>query len=193
MRWTRRIVFCAGDERGMRMKRRLWITITGAILMSTLTAGGAAEKSGSTRKSSFGRTPDGEQVDLYLLTNKNGVEAAISTYGGVVVSLKVPDRNGKLADVVLGYDTLEGYQTDKVYFGAIVGRYANRIAHAHFTLNVTTYTLAKNNGENTLHGGLRGFNKKVWTAKAIPGKDGQALGLFYISNDGEGGFSANLQ
>lgn len=175
------------------MKRRLWITIAGAILMSTLAVSGATPKPGSTKKSSFGKTASGEPVDLYLLTNKNGVEAAISTYGGAVVSLKVPDRRGTLEDVVLGYDTLEGYEKDKVYFGAIVGRYANRIAHAEFTLDGETYTLAKNNGENTLHGGIRGFNKKVWAAKAIPGKDSQALELSYLSKDGEEGFPGNLK
>ncbi len=173
------------------MKRRLWITITGAILMSTLTAG-AAGKSGSTKKSSFGKSPDGEPVDLYVLTNKNGVEAAISTYGGVVVSLKVPDRSDKLGDVVLGFDSVDGYVSDKSYFGALIGRYGNRIGHAQFTLDGKTYTLAKNNGENTLHGGIKGFNKAVWAAKEIPAKDGQALELSYLSKDGEEGFPGNL-
>jgi len=173
------------------MKRRLWITITGAILMSTLTAG-ATGKSGSTKKSSFGKSPDGEPVDLYVLTNKNGVEAAISTYGGVVVSLKVPDRSDKLGDVVLGFDSVDGYVSDKSYFGALIGRYGNRIGHAQFTLDGKTYTLAKNNGENTLHGGIKGFNKAVWAAKEIPAKDGQALELSYLSKDGEEGFPGNL-
>ena len=173
------------------MKRRLWITITGAILMSTLTAG-ATGKSGSTKKSSFGKSPDGEPVDLYVLTNKNGVEAAISTYGGVVVSLKVPDRSDKLGDVVLGFDSVDGYVSDKSYFGALIGRYGNRIGHAQFTLDGKTYTLAKNNGENTLHGGIKGFNKAVWGAKEIPAKNGQALELSYLSKDGEEGFPGNL-
>ncbi|OLC98071.1 MAG: galactose-1-epimerase [Acidobacteria bacterium] len=176
------------------MKRLpLWITITGAILMTMMTANGAATKSGSITKSSFGKTPDGEPVDLYLLKNKNGVEVAITTYGGAVVSLKVSDRNGKLGDVVLGYDSLEGYENDKAYLGAIVGRYANRIAHAQFILDGKTYTLAKNNGENSLHGGIKGFNKKVWTAKAIPGKYDQSLELSYLSKDGEEGFPGNLK
>jgi len=131
-------------------------------------------------------------VDLYLLKNKNGVEVAITTYGGAVVSLKVPDRNGKLADIVLGYDSLEGYENDKAYLGAIVGRYANRIAHAQFTLDGKTYTLAKNNGDNSLHGGIKGFNKAVWTANEFPAKDGQALELTYVSKDGEEGFPGNL-
>jgi aldose 1-epimerase len=175
------------------MKRMmLWIAITGAMVMTTLIASGAAPKSGSTKKSTFGKTPDGEQVDLYTLTNKNGVEAAITTYGGAVVSLKVPDRHGTLEDIVLGYDSVDGYVNDKSYFGAIIGRYGNRIGHAQFTLDGKTYTLAKNNGENTLHGGIKGFNKAPWTAKEIPAKDGQALELTYLSKDGEEGFPGNL-
>jgi aldose 1-epimerase len=161
--------------------------------MTMFTAQGAAAQSGSTTKTSFGKTADGKPVDLYLLKNKNGVEVAITTYGGAVVSLKVPDRNGKLGDVALGYDSLEGYENDRAYLGAIVGRYANRIAHAQFSLDGKTYTLAKNNGDNSLHGGIKGFNKKVWTAKAIPGKDDQSLELSYLSKDGEEGFPGNLK
>ncbi|HET7259312.1 MAG TPA: aldose epimerase family protein [Candidatus Acidoferrum sp.] len=173
------------------MKRLVWTTIAGAILMGTLTANSAVAKSGTT-KSSWGKTPDGAEVELYTLTNKSGMEVAITTYGGAVVSLKAPDRHGTLEDVVLGYDSLEGYVNDKVYFGAIIGRYANRIGHAQFTLDGKTYTLAKNNGENTLHGGIKGFNKAVWTAKEIPARDGQALELTYLSKDGEEGFPGNL-
>jgi aldose 1-epimerase len=160
--------------------------------MTMFTAYGAAAQSGSTTKTSFGKTTDGKPVDLYLLKNKNGVEVAITTYGGAVVSLKVLDRNGKLGDVVLGYDSLEGYENDKAYLGAIVGRYANRIAHAQFTLDGKAYTLAKNNGENSLHGGIKGFNKAVWTANETPAKDGQALELTYLSKDGEEGFPGDL-
>jgi aldose 1-epimerase len=160
--------------------------------MTTLTVNGAATKSGTT-KSSFGKTPEGEPVELYTLTNKNGVEAAISAYGGAVVSLKVPDRTGKLGDIVLGYDSVEGYVTDKSYLGAIIGRYGNRIGHAQFSLEGKTYTLAKNNGENSLHGGVKGFNRVVWAAKEVPSKGGQALELTYLSKDGEEGFPGNLQ
>lgn len=161
--------------------------------MTTVTANGAATNSGSTTKSSFGKTPEGEQVDLYLLTNKNGLEAAITNYGGAVVSLKVPDRQGTLADIVLGYDSVDGYVNDKSYFGAIIGRYGNRIGHAQFSLDGKTYTLAKNNGENSLHGGIKGFNKAVWSAKPIASKDGQGLELTYLSKDGEEGFPGNLK
>ncbi len=167
--------------------------VTGAMLMTTLATTGATPKPGSTAKKPFGKTPDGQQVDLYVLTNKSGAEAAITTYGGAVVSLKIPDRGGKLADVVLGYDTVDGYVTDKSYFGAIVGRYGNRIAHAQFSLEGKTYTLAKNNGDNSLHGGIKGFNKAAWAAKELPAKGGQALELTYVSKDGEEGFPGNLQ
>ena len=139
--------------------------------------------------SPFGRTPSGESVDLYTLTNNKGMEAAISTYGGVVVSLKVPDRNGKLGDVVLGFDNLDGYLKPGPYFGAIIGRYGNRIAHAKFTLDGATYTLAKNNGENSLHGGRQGFDKRLWTAKH---STAQSVELNYLSKDGEEGFPGNL-
>jgi len=165
--------------------------ISGAILM-TLAASGATAKPGSTKKSSFGKTPDGEAVDLYTLTNKNGAEVEITNYGGSVVSLKVADRDGKLGDVVLGFDSVDGYVNNTSYIGALIGRYGNRIGHAQFKLDGKTYTLAKNNGENTLHGGTKGFNKALWTAKEIPAKDGQALELTYLSKDGEEGFPGNL-
>src|SRR6266536_1980373 len=109
------------------------------------------------KKQAFGMTDSGEPVEIYTFTNANGLEARIMTYGGAVVSLKVPDRHGKLGDVVLGYDTLEGYLKNSPYFGAIIGRYGNRIGKARFSLYGKEYTLPKNNGENTLHGGLKGF------------------------------------
>jgi aldose 1-epimerase len=171
----------------------LWTAITGALFMNMPASNSEATKSGSIKKSSFGKTPEGVQADLYTLTNKNGVEGTITTYGGAVVSLKVPDIHGTLEDVVLGYDSVDGYVADKVYFGAIVGRYGNRIAQAQFSLNGKIYTLAKNNGENTLHGGIKGFNKAVWSAEEIPAKGGQALELTYLSKDGEEGFPGNLQ
>jgi len=178
----------------MPMSRGMTVTIlTGALLMTTLAQTGPTPQLGSTTKKSFGKTPGGQQVDLYVLTNKNGAEVSITNYGGAVVSLKVPDRNGKLADVVLGYDTVDGYMNDKAYFGALVGRYGNRIAHAQFVLDGKTYTLAKNNGENSLHGGVKGFNKALWAAKILPAKDGQSLELSYLSKDGEEGFPGNLK
>lgn len=137
----------------------------------------------------FGSTRDGQAADLYTLRNQNGMEAAITNYGGAVVRLMAPDRNGSLADVVLGYDTLAGYETDKAYLGAIIGRFANRIAHGKFTLQGVTYQLPRNNGDNSLHGGIAGFNKRLWSAREL---SGQALELTYLSQDGEEGYPGNL-
>ena len=137
----------------------------------------------------FGKTPSGETVELYTLKNSKGMEADISTYGGVVVSLKVPDRTGKLGDIVLGFDDFQGYLLPPPYFGAIIGRYGNRIGHARFMLDGTEYKLAKNDGENSLHGGKRGFDKVMWHAKPV---GGQSLELTYLSKDGEEGYPGNL-
>ena len=174
------------------MKRMVFIIFMGALLMTTPAFAGAEPQSGSTIKKSFGKTPDGQPVDLYVLTNKSGAEVSITNYGGAVVSVKVPDRNGKLGDVVLGYDNVDGYVNDKSHFGGIIGRYGNRIAHAQFLLDGKTYTLAKNNGENTLHGGVKGFDKGLWAARILQGKDAQTLELSYLSKDGEEGFPGNL-
>jgi aldose 1-epimerase len=144
------------------------------------------------KKQAFGMTASQEAVELYTLTNANGMEARIMTYGGTVVSLKVPDRHGKLGDVVLGYETLDGYLKNSPYFGAIVGRYGNRIGKARFSLNGKEYTLPKNNGENTLHGGIKGFDKVVWKAKEVKSKEGIGLSLSYVSKDGEEGFPGTL-
>jgi aldose 1-epimerase len=144
------------------------------------------------KKEAFGVTSDNVPVELYTLTNSHGIEARIMTYGGTVVSLKVPDRQGKLGDVVLGYDSLDGYLKNSPYFGAIVGRYGNRIANGQFTLDGKQYTLPKNDGANTLHGGTRGFDKVVWAAKEVRGKDGSGLALSYTSTDGDQGFPGNL-
>jgi len=141
----------------------------------------------------FGMSRDGKPVDLFTLTNPQGMEVRAMTYGGVIVSLRVPDRNGHLADVVLGYDKLDGYLAQSPYFGAIVGRYGNRIANAKFTLDGKDYLLAKNNGPNSLHGGIKGFDKVVWHAESFQ-KNGQAgLILKYTSRDGEEGFPGTRQ
>jgi aldose 1-epimerase len=152
----------------------------------------AAEGKGVPKREDFGRTRDGQAVEIYTLKNARGAEARIATYGGVVVSLKVPDRRGQFEDVVLGFDDIEGYQKTTTYIGALVGRYANRIARGRFTLNGTEYTLATNNGENHLHGGIRGFDKVVWTARPVAVRNGQALELTYLSKDGEEGYPGNL-
>lgn len=168
------------------------VVIYSLLFIAVAVSGPLAEAKSKMQKQTFGKTEDGQQVDLYTLTNKNGVEVAITNYGGTVVSWKVPDRNGHIADVVLGYDNVKDYENGKAYFGATVGRYANRIAHGKFTLNGATYTLAKNDGENHLHGGIKGFSKRVWTAKDVSGSNGQALELTYLSKDGEEGYPGNL-
>ena len=146
----------------------------------------------------FGKTPDGTPVEIYTLRNARGAEARIMTYGGIVQSLKMPDQNGNFADIVLGFDKLEGYTSDSYvkgcpYFGALIGRYGNRIGGAKFTLEGQTYTLSANDHGNTLHGGIKGFDKVVWTpVKANIGPEGPRLELNYLSKDGEEGFPGNL-
>jgi aldose 1-epimerase len=145
-------------------------------------------------KAPFGKTKNGESVDLYTLRNRNGMETKITNYGGIVVSLTAPDLQNKFADVVLGYKTLEDYMNPPFpYFGAIIGRYGNRIAKGRFTLNGHEYKLAVNNGENHLHGGLIGFDKVVWTARETRSAAGPALSLTYLSKDGEEGYPGNLR
>jgi aldose 1-epimerase len=143
----------------------------------------------SMTKTKFGELADGTAVDLFTLKNVNGVEVAITNYGGIIVSWMAPDKHGKLADIVVGCDTLAGFLAGHPYFGALVGRYGNRIAGGKFVLNGVEYALAKNNGGNHLHGGLKGFDKVVWHAEE---KDG-ALVLSYLSKDGEEGYPGNLQ
>lgn len=153
---------------------------------------GAATLSADVSVSPFGATPDGEQVHLFTLTNANGVRARIMNYGAIVVSLEVPDKSGKLGDVVLGFDSLDGYLGEHPYFGAIVGRYGNRIAKGRFTLDSKTYSLAVNNGPNALHGGVRGFDKRVWRASSFSGGRGSGVKLTYVSPDGEEGYPGTL-
>ena len=147
----------------------------------------------SVTKDNFGKTAAGENVDIYTLRNANGVEAKITNYGGIVVSLKVPDRNGKFGDVVLGFNDLEQYLTkNDPYMGAIIGRFGNRIGKGRFTLNGVEYKIATNNGENHLHGGLKGFDKVVWQGKSMKTKAGVAVAFTYLSKDGEEGYPGNL-
>eukprot|EP01121_Diplochlamys_sp_Union-15-3_P006652 TRINITY_DN1715_c0_g1_i1.p1 TRINITY_DN1715_c0_g1~~TRINITY_DN1715_c0_g1_i1.p1 ORF type:complete len:372 (-),score=72.86 TRINITY_DN1715_c0_g1_i1:64-1128(-) len=144
-------------------------------------------------KQEWGKTSQGELVHLYTLKNKNGASTSILTYGGMVVSLLVPDRSGKLVDVVIGFDDLEGYQKDVAYIGALVGRYANRIAKGKFTLNGKEYTLACNHhGTNHIHGGVHGFNSKVWKAEEKTTDQGPSLILTCFSKDGEENYPGNL-
>jgi len=140
----------------------------------------------------FGQTKDGTPAYLFTLRNAQGAEARISNYGGLVVSLKVPDKHGKLGDVVLGYDKLSDYIKDTPYFGALIGRYGNRIAKGKFVLDGKEYTLATNNYPNALHGGIKGFDKVVWEPTFLVSKEGPALKLKYLSKDGEEGYPGNL-
>jgi aldose 1-epimerase len=150
-----------------------------------------AEMQGQVTKKPFGKTPDGTPVDIYTLKD-GAIEARILTYGGIIQTLKVPDKNGKSADVVLGYDTLDGYTSgpkpNPAFFGALIGRYANRIGGAKFTLDGQTYHTPVNDGPNTLHSGPHGFDKVVWKAKEIP----HGVELTYVSPDGENGFPGTL-
>ena len=143
-------------------------------------------------RESFGKTAAGEGVDIFTLTNNLGMQAKITNYGAIVVSLTAPDRTGKMDDVVLGLNDLDSYLKGHPYFGAIVGRYGNRIAKGRFTLDGVEYKLAVNNGENHLHGGIKGFDKVVWTAKETRTKMGPALSLTYISKDGEEGYPGTV-
>jgi aldose 1-epimerase len=159
---------------------------TGVILLLAMCAVFAEAKTQVT-KQLFGNMPDGTPVDIYTVKDET-IEARIMTYGGILVSLKTPDRNGKLGDIVLGYDSLDKYVANSPFFGALIGRFGNRIAHAQFQLDGKTYSLPKNDGENTLHGGTRGFDKVVWTAKAIS----NGVELTYVSKDGDQGYPGTL-
>ena len=143
-------------------------------------------------KKSFGQLPDGTGATLFTLTNDNGVEAKISNYGGTIVSLLVPDKNGTLGDVVLGFDTLDDYRARSPFFGCLVGRYANRIGGAKFALDGIEYAVAVNNGENHLHGGAVGFDKVVWDAEEVHDADEVGLILRYVSVDGEENYPGTL-
>lgn len=144
------------------------------------------------KKEFFGKTKDGEKVDLFTLTNCHNMVVKIMNYGGIVTSILVPDKKGEFADVVLGFDDLAGYEGEHPYFGAIVGRYGNRIAKGKFTLDGTTYTLAANNGNNHLHGGIKGYDKVVWQAEEIKKENEVGVKLSYVSKDGEEGYPGNL-
>lgn len=141
----------------------------------------------------FGKSPSGERVELFTLRNSKGGVARITNYGGTVVSLEMPDRGGRLADVVLGFDNVKDYAAKSPYFGALIGRYGNRIAGGRFALDGKTFQLARNDGPNHLHGGIKGFDKVVWAARPLETKSGPALELKYQSKDGEEGYPGNLE
>jgi len=138
----------------------------------------------------FGKTADGEVVEAFTLKNTNGIEVQAISYGGIITSLKVPDRHGAIGDIVLGFDSIDGYLKDHPFFGAIIGRYGNRIAKGRFSIDQQPYTLATNNGPNHLHGGARGFDKHVWRADILTEN---SLRFSRVSPDGEEGYPGNLQ
>src|SRR5271168_4086126 len=175
-----------------RFATRVILILLGlCIAVPLLMLKASAKSNHEVQKQSFGEH-DGRPVNLYTLTNSHGLELKTMNYGGIIVSLRVPDRKGQLADIVLGHETLEGYTPNPPYLGAIVGRYANRIANGTFTLDGKTYTLPKNDGPNTLHGGVtRTFDKVVWDD--APLKGGKPGVMFtYLAKDGEEGFPGNL-
>lgn len=141
----------------------------------------------------FGKLPDGRQVEQFTLVNETGAKATVITYGAIVNSLYMPDRNGKYADIVLGFDKMDNYLKQPPYFGAIVGRYGNRIGKGQFTLDGKTYQLATNNGPNHLHGGVVGFDKVLWSGTPVKSDSAVGVKLLYLSKDGEEGYPGNLK
>jgi aldose 1-epimerase len=170
-------------------------TVTAVIsLLISVPAFVHARDSSPLPKASFGKTSSGNEVFLYTLKNSSGMEVKITNYGGTVQSLRVKDRNGKFGDVVLGFSKLDEYTSklNTAYFGALIGRYANRLAKGTFSLDGHTYHVTANEGQNMLHGGAVGFNKRIWDAKDISTQEGPALELHYLSKDGEEGVPGNL-
>ena len=170
-------------------------------MIATTLLGGCAEQDTATgpsvERDAFGVAPEGDSVDLYTLVNENGMSMRVMTYGGVIQSLEVPDRDGNLEDAVLGFDSLEGYTRDAYreanpYFGALIGRYGNRIDEGQFSIDGETYTLETNNGPNHLHGGTEGFDQVVWDAEPFERGDSTGVVLTHASPDGHGGYPGRL-
>ena len=170
-------------------------------MIATTLLGGCAEQDTATgpsvERDAFGVAPEGDSVDLYTLVNENGMSMRVMTYGGVIQSLEVPDRDGNLEDAVLGFDSLEGYTRDAYreanpYFGALIGRYGNRIDEGQFSIDGETYTLETNNGPNHLHGGTEGFDQVVWDAEPFERGDSTGVVLTHTSPDGHGGYPGRL-
>lgn len=172
----------------MTISRTLFLLVPLVILCSALATNGQGPK---ITREPFGTLPDGRAVEQFTLRNANGIEIKAIGFGGIITSLRVPDRSGKLDDVVLGFDRLEPYLKNDPFFGAIIGRYGNRIAEGSFTLDGKTYTLAKNNGPNHLHGGVKGFDKVLWEVEPDAGRN--ALVFTRTSPDGEEGYPGNLR
>jgi aldose 1-epimerase len=174
----------------MTGKRFLFVALSSLLICAALLCGQTASSKAGVQSQPFGSV-DGRAITLFTLTNSHGMEVRAMNYGGIIISIRVPDRNGQVADVVLGHETLEGYRPNPPYFGAIVGRYANRIANGTFKLDGQTYSLPKNDGPNTLHGGSIGFDKVVWDAEPLKGRNGVAFD--YLSQNGQDGFPGNLR
>lgn len=168
-----------------------------AVFLTTACSESGPTSTPQVEREDFGVAPSGDSVDVFTLTNANGMTMRVTNYGGIILSLRAPDRDGTFENVVLGFDSLQGYTSDAYeaanpYFGAIIGRYGNRIADAQFTLNGQTYTLDANNGPNHLHGGEPGFDEKVWTAEPFEAADSVGVVLSYTSPDGEEGYPGRL-
>jgi aldose 1-epimerase len=174
------------------------LRFTASLLAGLLAVAGCAPKDtpmtkATVRRAPFGAMPDGHAVELFTLTNANGVEVRAMTYGAIIVSIKTPDRAGQVGDITLGFDSLSGYLAESPYFGAVVGRYGNRIAKGRFPLNGAIYHLATNNGPNHLHGGVKGFDKVVWTGEPFRSDSGVGVTFSYTSPDGEEGYPGTLR
>ena len=166
--------------------------LAGAIAMTSCSTKKADDgQTPGIEKAAYGQLPDGRTADLYTLRNAAGMTVAITNYGGTIVALTAPDRDGKFEDVTLGFDSLAGYTTNRTFFGALIGRYGNRIAKGKFTLDGKPYSMVTNNIGNHLHGGTVGFDRVLWTATPVDG-DEPALKLTYLSKDGEEGYPGNL-
>ncbi|MGQ9633286.1 MAG: aldose epimerase family protein [Bryobacteraceae bacterium] len=178
----------------MRSKFEIFVLVWVAAFLASCSKAPvpSEEKTLALTKREFGRDANGRSLHLFTLANRNGVKVSITNYGGAIVAILAPDRQGRTVDVVLGFDTAEGYLGQHPYFGVIVGRYANRIARARFKLDGAEYRLAANEGQNHLHGGQRGFAKVYWEAREVAGSEGPALQLSYLSKDGEEGYPGNL-
>ena len=167
--------------------------LSGLALSMMIASGGAQAAGLSSEQKPFGKTNDGTAVEQYILRNSHGMQATVITYGGVLQSLKVPDKNGKVDDVVLGFDDVQGYQSGTAFFGATIGRFGNRLAGGAFELDGKRFQVPLNDGPNSLHGGAQGFDKHVWKAAQVKGKDSVGVTLTYLSKDGEMGFPGNLK
>jgi aldose 1-epimerase len=183
-----------------RLSTLPWLALTAGVatLLNVAQASDDNSETPGVEKSTFGQLPDGRTVDVYRLTNANGITMRVINYGGIIVSLKTPDTQGNFEDIVLGFDSMKGYLSDAYrqsnpYFGAIIGRYGNRIAGGEFTLDGTTYQLATNDGNNHLHGGDQGFNEVLWNAEPFNDEKGIGVILSYISPDGEEGYPGKLE